>query len=129
MQTERSSAWPDMSSLKLADILLHSLKITSTGALLPINTFLREVHLKRTKFKKKFSSYVIKNRGFIKKTNQLNLVTEMANVYFYKYTKHINMSRGSNYLHLTFRTCVQYSRYSAVKVKLNVLHKIKARFQ
>jgi hypothetical protein len=52
LPTEGSSAWPDMSSLKLADILLHSLKNTSTGALLPVNTFLREVHLKRTKLKK-----------------------------------------------------------------------------
>jgi hypothetical protein len=58
-----------------------------------------------------------KHRGFIKKTNQLNLVTEMANIYFYKHTKHINMYQGYNYLHLTLKTYVQYSSYSAVKGK------------
>jgi hypothetical protein len=50
MQTEGSSAWPDMSFFKLADTLLHSLMITSTGAVIPVNPFLREVHLKRATF-------------------------------------------------------------------------------
>jgi hypothetical protein len=52
MQTERSSAWLDMSFLKLADVLLHSLMNTSTGAAIPVNPFLREVHLKSAKLKK-----------------------------------------------------------------------------
>jgi len=61
MQTERSSEWPDMSSLRFVVILLHSLMTTSTRAVIPVNPFLREVHLKRAKFKKKISSYVIQN--------------------------------------------------------------------
>jgi len=71
MQTEGSSAWSDMSFLKFADILLHSLMTTSTGAVIPFNPFLREVHLKRAKFKKKIQFIRhTKHRGFIKKTNQ-----------------------------------------------------------
>jgi len=102
-----------MSSLKFADILLHSLMTTSTGAVIPVNPFLREVHLKMAKFKKKiqFKSHT-KHCGFFKKTNQLNLVTEIK---FYKHTKHINKYDGCNYLYLTFRTYVQYSSSSAVK--------------
>jgi len=50
MQAEGSSAWPDMSFLKFADILLHSSMTTSTVAVTPGNPFLREVHVKRAKF-------------------------------------------------------------------------------